>query len=232
MITEKEIVEQLVDSVTVKVTHVIQENLSSLVQHEISRALAKALGEGQYYRGLSDNVVKSVQNMFEEINIIKTSLVDATEKSSSGMLSQTDYILESIIESGEHSTLKIIKYLEQMLDEVTVLRNTPEPVASKAVQKKLDLLEELLMQSMTELSFQDLGGQKIKRVVRFLRKMEEMVSEAYISSEVFRKSKESQPEKDLNSIRNDVKTVIENVKENKNIIKQSDVDTLLSDMGL
>ncbi len=230
MITENEIVEQLVESVTVKVTAVIQENLSSLVQHEISRALAKSLGEGRYYRGLSDDVVDSVHNMFEEITSIKKSLVDATDDSS-GALSETDHILESIVKSSEESTLKIIDYLEQMQDLVAVIRSScsDSPISA---DEKFDQLEDLLMQSMTELSFQDLGGQKIKRVVQFLRRMEEMVSEAYMTAEIFRKSKEKAPQKDVETIRDDAKTVIESARENKNVIDQSDVDALLADMGL
>jgi chemotaxis regulatin CheY-phosphate phosphatase CheZ len=231
MAMEKEIVDKIVESVTEKVTQVVQENLSTLVQYEISRALAKFLGETQYYRGLSDDVLDRVEHMFEEINIIKRSFVDGEENSSSGMLSQTDRILESIIDADEQSTLKIIEYLEQMLDEVAELRNTSKPVVSETVQKKLDRIEELLMQSMTQLGFQDLSAQKIKRVVFFLRRMEEMVSEVYVASEMFKKSKENQLEKHLKLIRNDANAAIDNIRKSKNTISQSEIDRLLSDKG-
>lgn len=231
MITENDIVEQLVTSVTLKVTEVIKANLSDIVQHEISKALAQSLGEGQYYRGLSDEVVDSVHNMFNEINIIKKSLVDGGDEAAV-MLNKSDNILEGIIRSSEKSTLKIIEYLEQMQDEITAIRELQGNNLLPVSQEKLQRLESLLMDSMTELSFQDLGGQKIKRVVHFLKKMEEMVSEAYMTSEIFKKSRERKPGKDIREIRNDAKSVIENVREHNDVIDQDRVDTLLAELGL
>ena len=63
-----------------------------------------------------------------------------------------------------------------------------------------------MVKIMTCLSFQDLTGQRIKRVIDMLGKVRDMIYELYLSTGILMKAKEKEPEQPLEELMKDAKT--------------------------
>jgi chemotaxis protein CheZ len=181
MITEESIVEHLTESVTGRVSDVVRETLGAIVQQEISTALAKALDQGQFYRTMNEEVIEGIGNIYSEIKAVKKSLNADSSKESLSLLNESDSILDGIIKATERATLKILDYLEHMQQEMSELRRLIEPGGTTAANEKLDQMEGTILSVMTELSFQDLTGQQVKRVIQSLKKVEDIVFNVYVT---------------------------------------------------
>jgi len=232
MITEADIVEQLTQSVTGRVSHIIKESLSDIVQQEVSKALAKALSEGQFYRTMNSDVIEGIENIYCEINSVKKSLSVGCSKESLELLSETDSVLDGIVKATEKATLKILDYLETMQEELSQIRKVFDTNDLGHYRENLDHLDSLLLDTMTELSFQDLTGQQIRRVVQSLKKVEEVVFDVYVTSEIMKKSKEQSPDKDVDELRERAKDLVIDAKSRKAVVDQDGVDSLLEQLGV
>jgi chemotaxis protein CheZ len=230
MITEDAIVDQLTERVSGRVTSVVKETLSEIVQQEISIALAKALDHGQFYRTMNEEVIESIGTIYSEIKSVKSSLNADSSTESLSLLNESDSILDGIIKATEHATLKILDYLENMQQELNDLRSIIEPGGPAAASGNLDRLERVILNVMTELSFQDLTGQQVKRVIQSLKKVEDIVFNVYVTSAVLKKSKEQSPEQGIAEIREKVKGLIDDAKGNKTAIDQEGVDSILAQL--
>ncbi len=230
MITEREIVDQLTDSVGARVSLIVRESLSAVVQEEISKALAKALDEGRFYRSMNEEVLEGIGNIYSEIKSVKETLDADSSAESLGLLNESDSILDGIVKATEIATLKILDLLENMQREIGEIRSLVGSNGAMATEK-LDGVEKSILNVMTELSFQDLTGQQVKRVIQSLKKVEDIVFGVYVSSEILKRSKEQSPEKDIAEIRERMKGLVEEAKGKKTAIDQGGVDSLLEQMG-
>ncbi|HAA03481.1 MAG TPA: hypothetical protein DCE18_08935 [Syntrophobacteraceae bacterium] len=232
MITEQAIIDQLTASVSEKVTLVIKENLSNIVQQEVSTALAKALAEGQFYRTLNTEVIDGIENIYSEIKSVKHTLGAGLPRESLDTIRETDSILDQIMQMTERATLKILEYLETMQDEIRDIIKSIKDHPDTNLVIKMNRLDTLILETMTELSFQDLTGQQIKRVVGSLKKVEDIVFGVYVTSEIMKKSKEQSPDKDVEEIKEQARDLASNVKNKKSLVDQEGVDSLLEQLGL
>jgi chemotaxis protein CheZ len=232
MMTEADIVDQLTERVTGRVSGVIKESLAEIVQHEISKALAKALTEGQFYRMINKDVIEGIETIYSEISAVKKSLTADSSMDTMTLLGESDSILDSIIQVTERATLQILDYLEQMQDEIKELKALTAPHGLPAATEKLSQLDRTVLDIMTELSFQDLTAQQIRRVIRSLKNVEEIVFDIYVTSEALRKSKEQAPDQDIQEMRTKVKGLIHEARDKKTIVDQDGVDALLEQLGL
>ncbi len=124
MITEQAIIDQLTASVSERVTMVIRENLSGIVQQEVSAALAKALAEGQFYRTLNTEVIDGIENIYSEIKSVKQTLGAGLPQESIDAIRESDSILDQIMQMTEKATLNILELLETMQDELRQIIKT------------------------------------------------------------------------------------------------------------
>ena len=88
------------------------------------------------------------------------------------------------------------------------------------------------MEIMTALSFQDLTGQRIKRIVTALQQIEKVVFELYMATGLSMKAMEQNPEKSVEEIRQASKARATQLKGPQAGATQTDVDDLLSQLGL
>lgn len=232
MVSEKEIIDQLMKSVTENVTLVIQDSLSGIVQKEISKALANALFEGEFYRGVNSEVLTGIENIFTEISSFKKNLSATSDNSPGGLLDCSTSLLDQIINSTERATLNILDHLDQMQILVQEARKVIEAEKESALQVPFNNMEALVTDIMTELSFQDLTGQKIRMVIKSLTRVEELVYEVYLTSEALKKSKEKSPKKDIEDLKQEARELVQDFKNKGSKIEQGEIDTLFSEYGL
>lgn len=88
------------------------------------------------------------------------------------------------------------------------------------------------MEIMTTLSFQDLTGQRIKRIVAALQQIEKVVFELYMATGLSMKAMEQNPEQSVEEIRQTSKARATELKGPQAASSQTDVDDLLSQLGL
>jgi len=240
VITEKEIVDKLTTSVTENVAALIQDSLSEIVQREISKALAAALFEGEFHRGVSSEVFTGIENIFRELSSFKKNLNASTSQGSSGqedpkegLLDGSTSVLDDIISSTEKATLNILDCLDQMQLLIQNARESAQNGNGASDQASaIEGIESIIMTILTELSFQDLTGQQIRMVIRSLKRVEELVYEVYLMAEALRKTKEKSPEKDIAVIKEEAKVLVCDFKERKDVIDQSEIDALFEQVGL
>ena len=231
MVSEKEIIEQLMTRVTDDVSRVIKESLSEIVQKEISKALANALFEGEFHREVNNEVITGVESIFTEISSFNKNL-SATSTTSVGLLDGSASLLDGIINSTERATLNILDHLDRMqllVQEVRCHINEGNGL-SEGIQ--FDNMETILTDIMTELNFQDLTGQQIRMVIKLLKRVEELVYKVYLTAEALRKTKEKSPHKDIEELKLEAREVVEGFKNKGNIVDQSEIDSMFEKCGL
>lgn len=232
MMTEEAILNQLTDSVSERVTSVLRENLSDIVQQEISKALSKALAEGQFYRTLNSEVIDGIENIYTEIKAVKQKVSAGLSHDSITALMESDSILDDIMRMTEKATLTILERLEEMQEGLREAINMMGEGEYSSSKSKLENMDKKIFDIMTELSFQDLTGQQIKRVVESLKKVEDIVFNVYVTSEIMKKSKEQSPDRDVDEIKEEAKDLASSARSKKSVVDQGGVDNLLEQLGL
>ena len=98
-------------------------------------------------------------------------------------------------------------------------------------------LESALTDIITDLSFQDLTGQRLKKVVSAITSIRETVFDLYVSTGLMMKTREETPEKDLAEIAKESRLKVQEIRNSElkgpqNDASQKDVDDLLASLGL
>jgi chemotaxis protein CheZ len=202
---------------------------------------------------INENMLDGLNNIYKEIAKISDS---GSGKKAAGT---TD---------GQLDAAELFKEASRQLDEIMVttynaaddimnkaefiqgnqfvaLQHVSSLRASSARPELVDALEAAVRQNMeainaiiTDLSFQDLTGQRIKKVVNALSAVHQMVVETYISAGLMLKKTEEEPEKDFETIALESRTQAEATIKNSELkgptlnSSQAEVDNLLARLGL
>lgn len=156
------------------------------------------------------------------------------------ILSDASKQLDEILVTTEEATLNIMNAVERHMDlqadvgdilaQAETRNLTPEEI--KRLSEINVKLSDDLINVMTTLSFQDLTGQRIKKIVAALQTIEKTVFDLYMSTGLVLLAKEKAPEKDFEEIKEETKQVVSELKGPQLTTSQSSVDDLLSSLGL
>jgi chemotaxis protein CheZ len=240
---KEQLSQELLNRITAKAESTIREVISTALTEEINRALTMALTEGEFYRSISTDLQDGLKSIYREINAAATS--SATEPTTAPppvadeMFSEASTQLGAILQTTEKATESIMGLVEKhldaseraaaLLDSLENGESRPEIAELRAANQSLG---EDLMEIMTTLSFQDLTGQRIKRIVAALRQIEKVVFELYMATGLSMKAMEQNPEQSVEEIRQTSKARATELKGPQAASSQTDVDDLLSQLGL
>ena len=87
-------------------------------------------------------------------------------------------------------------------------------------------------QILTALSFQDLTGQRIKKIISALEKIETTAFDLFISTGLALKAHKEEPGNDMETIKSEAKQLVSELKGPTRNTNQNDVDDLLAQLGL
>lgn len=240
---KEQLSQELLNRITAKAENTIREVISTALSEEISRALTMALTEGEFYRSISTDLQEGLKTIYKEISSatangcqtapqIPTPVADE-------MFSEASTQLGAILQTTEKATESIMGLVEKHLDQG---ERTAALLDSLAARGDLPEVEELrsgsdalsadLMEIMTTLSFQDLTGQRIKRIVAALQQIEKVVFELYMATGLSLKALEQNPDMSVEEIRQTSKARATELKGPQAGASQSDVDDLLSQLGM
>ena len=96
---------------------------------------------------------------------------------------------------------------------------------------------------LTILSFQDITGQRIKKVVEALNKIEKSVVELYVSSGLIMEGAEKNPHKDVQTLQDEARKAVEDFRQNRRVsselkgpdangFSQNAIDDMLAQLGM
>ena len=243
MNTQKDMLEQVMEKVVLQVVDGLKDSISKTVEKELTSSLSRSLVESEFYRRLSQDMRGGLQNIYKQI-------AEATKPSGSGASDttvQTDKLfteaskqLDEILQTTEKATFEIMDVVEKHMtlqsrsqELLNSLRKTRK--SNPAIQQLIDINEELgenLMRIMTSLSFQDLTGQRIKKIINALKTIEGIVFELYMSTGLSIKAREEAPDKDVEEIRQESSKKLSELKGPQiNGTSQAEIDELLSQLN-
>ncbi len=248
MTSQDELLQRVLERVTDKVAASIKETVAEAVRRELSTAMTKAMVESEFYQHLNEEMRNGLKGIYREISSASAQdggegEADAkeTQKLFSDATRQIEEIMQTTLEATE-SIMEITEVLqEQQLEAGAIIASLEVDARSEAALARLDQLNSSLESSLTDiitsLSFQDLTGQRLKKVVAAITSIRETVFDLYVSTGLMLKTKEEAPEKDITQIAEESRRKVEEIKNSElkgpsSDTSQKDVDDLLSSLGL
>lgn len=243
MQTNESLLKDILEKVTSDVVVSLKSSIAGVVEQEITKNLSKMLVEGEFYKRINSQLQTGLKEIYSEIlaakqdNGVAGPVPDRNETEKN--FSETSNQLDEILMSTEKATVEIMEIVEKNLDQqekTARMLNTLKSAAGNETLEKLieinDSLNNDLITIMTALSFQDITGQRIKRVIHAIKKVEKTVFELYLSTGLKIKARMLQPEKDLDEIEQETKQAVEELKGPRKEVSQGDIDEILSQLGI
>jgi len=201
------------------------------------------------YKYINDEMRNSLKSIFQEIH--EASSFDHSQaQETDEIFDEASSQLSAIVQATEKVTLQIMDIIERRIDlQMETAKIISDLKIGKINWERLERLEEInaglgddMSEVMTALSFQDLTGQRIKKVVKALAQIEKIIIELYVSSAVLVKSRESAPNTDIKVLEKEVQVTVQKIKDDmkKSELKgpqdggssQADIDDLLAQLGI
>ncbi|QLA16001.1 protein phosphatase CheZ [Desulfolutivibrio sulfoxidireducens] len=244
MIKDTEFLDHLMEKVISEVVANLRDGITQTIEREITKSLSRSLVESEFYRRLSEEMRSGLQEIYKEINAAAKSGADQTQVTDSRQADKLFHEaadqLDQILRTTEQATTEIMDIVEKHLDlqaaSNQILHSLKSGGVSREHLQKLreqsDLLNQDLISIMTSLSFQDLTGQRIKRIIEAIKKVEQIVLDLYLSTGIKIKARETAPEKNLEELEVEAQKRVSELKGPQSAIQQNNVDDLLAQLGL
>ncbi|MDL2307272.1 protein phosphatase CheZ [Desulfovibrio sp. OttesenSCG-928-C06] len=206
--------------------------------------------EKDFHKRLNEDMLSGLNNIYKEIAKIsgdgqKDSQPSSAEEASA-VFHEAKRQLDEIMATTYSAADDIMNRAESIQDNQQIAEdNIAKLRAAGADPAILDILSSTLASNMeaitaivTSLSFQDLTGQRIKKVVNALGSVHNIVVETYISAGLMLKKTEEEPEKDFETIEKESRQQAEATVKGSDLkgptldSSQKDVDDLLAQLGL
>ncbi|MFZ5426320.1 MAG: protein phosphatase CheZ [Thermodesulfobacteriota bacterium] len=210
----------------------IRETVRDALREEAALLSGKQAAEEDFFKRLNEEIMGRLGDIYREISTFQGPGGAAQAPSESvahagQLMDEASQRLDQVIQATEKATFEIIELVERNMsapDELIAM--VSQGVCDRESQAKATAickkLSEDMVEIMTCLSFQDLTGQRIKRVIDMLGKVRDMVAELYVSTGLLVKAKERAPAQPLEELKKDAKTKV----------SQSEVDDLLAQLKL
>lgn len=246
MISQEEILDRVLSQVSDKVAEAVKETVTLAVQRELSSTMTKAMVESEFYRQVNEEMRNGLKGIYKEIasaSVDETAGADPTRTQM--LFKDTTRQIEEIMRTTLEATEKIMAAAETLLQQQeeagTIIASLSGDAALETRLVRLDELNQSLERSLTgiitDLSFQDLTGQRLKKVVSAISSIRDTVFDLYMSTGLMMKTKEETPEKDLGEIAAESKRKAAEIRTSElkgptMDASQKDVDDLLASLGL
>ncbi|MCP4714444.1 MAG: hypothetical protein GY868_04945 [Deltaproteobacteria bacterium] len=244
MISNEEVLNQVVDKVTEQVVGDIKETISRTIEKEITKSLSRTMIEGEFYKRINTEMQSGLRMIYKEISTVEQESggreVGRGKHETEELFTETSDQLDQIVRATEKATVDIMEVVEKHLDlqeqsqqQLEMLQKGelgPEGIAK--LLEVSSLLSQDLMKVMTTLSFQDITGQRIKRIIGALKKVEETVFELYLSTGLKIKAREEAPEKDFDELEKETKEKVSELKGPQTGANQNDIDDLFAQLSI
>ena len=252
---QEQVLNRIMGNVASQVSESIKAAVVEAVEKALSSGMNNALVENEFYKRLNDEMRSGLQNIYKEISMAaapsdmemasQTKKDSAVPSANTGKLfSEASRQIEEVMNTTLEATESIMSTVEGLMDRqhemsmllVALQDSAPETVAK--LEEHVIALDTDLTDILTTCSFQDLTGQRLKKVVKALSDIQESIFDMYVSSGLMLKAREEMPEKNIEEITQESRKKFAEIKGSElkgpasDSASQSDVDSLLADLGL
>ncbi|MCC8194335.1 MAG: protein phosphatase CheZ [Deltaproteobacteria bacterium] len=257
MIEPQKVVDQAMEGIegllreyakTTEIDDAAQKALLVFVRATLSASLDNALKESELYRHINTEMRQGLQHLYKTISSVAGPGQNCGTREDTGKLfceatEQLNEVMATTLEATESimgEVERLLDLLQETSGHLEAIKKTADCDAVNTLIAQVATFEESLTQIMTSLSFQDLTGQRLKKVVTALGEIQHSIFDMYVSSGLMLKTREEMPEKAVSEIAAESKRRMDEIKEVKGSelkgpsrdVKQADVDSLLADLGL
>ncbi|MDR3357589.1 MAG: protein phosphatase CheZ [Desulfovibrio sp.] len=205
------------------------------------------------YKELNSTMRQGLKDIYRQISAASAASAgqDCSGPATDALFHEASAQLGEVLKTTEDATLSIMeiveRHLELQAESAAILERMRSGRATKALKERLreinDLLGQDLTTLLTALSFQDITGQRIKKVVGALNEIERRVVELYVSSGLVMEGAEKDPTRDAASLRDEADRAVEDFLNSrkgdsalkgpdKDACSQNAIDDMLSQLGL
>lgn len=219
----------------------------TLETQQASGDLSQEQEDSELYKRLSTEMRQGLKKIYSQISLASTMEGEQTPEETDHLFHEASSQLSAVMDATEEATGQIMDVVEKHLDlqmessaiicAIQAGTATPEQISRLAAING-DIGTDLT-EIMTALSFQDLTGQRIKKVVSALTRIEATVLELYVSSGLVMKGREADPHKNIDVLQSEAKQAVKQLKDPRAALKgpqstssQANIDDLLSQLGL
>ncbi|WP_353116455.1 protein phosphatase CheZ [Nitratidesulfovibrio sp.] len=248
MVTQEELLDNVMERVTNNLVVNIRDVLSATIERELTTNLTRALVESEFYRRISDDMRGGLQTIYREISTAAKpggqeapdGVQPVQREDADRLFNEASRQLDEILVTTQEATESIMDVVEVQIErqkEAAVLIEAVRAGAGveRALERMVQINAELgegLVEILTTLGFQDLTGQRIKKIIEALRTIENTVVELYLSTGLLIRAREETPEKDISQIEAETRQVVSELKGPQRGTSQENVDDLLAQLGL
>lgn len=173
----------------------------------------------QVYRELSADMRTGLAKIYHLIS--SASLDGETVLQSEALFTEASDQLKEVVKATESAAMDIMdiveKQLEQAENNVAVLNRLADRLQGDSELEALKTSNEKLVadltQVMTALSFQDITGQRIKKVLNALNGIETSVVDLYLASGLVMDAAEKHPDANIESIKTEAQKALRDYRE-------------------
>jgi chemotaxis protein CheZ len=249
MAIQEKALEETLTGVARNIAESVRATVEETVRRELSAAISKIMLEGDFYRQINEEIRSGLRGIYKDISAASLPAEgrspeqgEKTRELFAHAGEQLEEVMRSTLEATENimGTVEKLFAMHERAGELLTRLDGPDDERREHVRQLGEFHSELydsLTYILTELSFQDLTGQRLKKVVTALGDIQETAFDLYVSSGLMIKGKEDEPEKDLDSIAEQTRLKVAEIKNSElrgpdRNTSQGDVDDLLASLGL
>ena len=212
--------------------------------------MAEQRDESAVYKQLSTEMRQGLKNIYQQISSASSDQGTPVSDTDALFHEASDQLGE-VLKATETAAVNIMEIVEKHLDLQTESAALLEAVRSgTAADTQTARLAEInnqlgddLTTLLTILSFQDITGQRIKKVVEALNKIEKSVVELYVSSGLIMEGAVKNPHKDVQTLQDEARKAVEDFRQNRRVsselkgpdangFSQNAIDDMLAQLGM
>ncbi len=242
MIDNQDVLDRVMERVISEIVNDLKKAITQSVEEQVNKTLSRTLLESEFYRRINDEMRNGLQEIYREINSATKNMGEppADKGQADKLFHEAADQLDKILQTTEEATTQIMDIVEKhqsmQADANKILHSLKSGGVTKeqltSLREISDDLNQDLMQIMTVLSFQDITGQRIKRIIEAIKKVEGIVFDLYMTTGIKLKARETMPDKNIEELEMEAKEKITQLKGPQLETNQSDVDDLLAQLGL
>ena len=226
----------------------------SLYEHtNLTAPRAKGTGmseqkpEAAVYKQISTEMRQGLKDIYQRVSAASKGQ-PLPPRNPDALFLEASSQLDEVLKDTEAAAMTIMEIVERHIElqekNVELIGGLHDGAANAAPLAQLaannSLLGDDLSALLTALSFQDITGQRIKRVVSALSQIESMVVELYVSSGLLLDAADKNPSKNVDELHDEARQAVKEFNQGRGELKGPDkagvsqgaIDDMLSQLGL
>lgn len=245
MLSNSEMIERFMEKISDKIAADIRQSVVQALEKEIRENISRALMQGEFYKTMNAELQDGLKQIYKEISQAKRrngpeDPSAPSQSRTSELISEASDQLDEIMKTTEEAAVEVMDIVEGQMEAQTRRNAILERFKSggargedvSALIAANQQLNDDLMRIMTALSFQDLTGQRIKKIITAIKQVEKITLDLFLSTGLKIKGLVDTPDKDIQTLEAEAKEKVSTLKGPQTGTNQQDVDDLLAQLGL